>query len=229
MSRSKEDAIKVVVNCAQKYKQELEKRNLLFICTDKEMNVITHEVCFFGYNFMHLTGLKIIRNIDKPNNVSNKTQINDIVNATSFYEKCLERKLSPNDFTFSADGTTGLKLDVLPFIIKKNLSASMIGEYNSNKPKLYTEKLAGGVKACVGFTIDNISHHYVPNTLLKEDIRKNVYNWVRVIATFRKNIIDEKYKELTFVVKDINWNEIKLPKEYEYLSDLLRSNTYIST
>ncbi len=46
----------------------------------------------------------------------------------------------------------------------------MVGDFNGCNPKLYTEKLAGGVKACLGF-IKTYRAEYVPNTVLNTDIR----------------------------------------------------------
>lgn len=46
----------------------------------------------------------------------------------------------------------------------------MVGDFNGCNPKLYTEKLAGGVKACLGF-IKTHRAEYVPNTALNTDIR----------------------------------------------------------
>ena len=95
----------------------------------------------------------------------------------------------------------------------------MIGEYNSSKPRLYTERLADGASACVGFVTDSISRLYVPNTILKEDIRDNVIDYVRVIAVYRKRIADRKYEELTYKAKKIDLSKIKYPDIYSYLSD----------
>lgn len=146
------------------------------------------------------------------------------ITAIPFYEKCLDHKLSPDDFEFAEDGTTMLKLEILPSLITKNLSASMIGDYNSNKPKLYTEKLAGGVKACMGFVSDTASGFYVPNTVLKEDIRDNVSNWLRIIAIFRKPVAYKKYTEITYMAKKTDWTRVRVPDFYRYLLDILPEN-----
>lgn len=55
----------------------------------------------------------------------------------------------------------------------KNLSADTIGDYATLSPKLYTDKLAGSTKACMGFIKTSNSSRYVPNTILKEDTRDN--------------------------------------------------------
>ena len=86
--------------------------------------------------------------------------------AVRFYEKCLGHRLTESDFELSDKGTTELKLDVLPLLISKNLSANMIGDFSSTHPKLYTEKVAGGKKAYIGFIFDTMSQKYVPNTVI---------------------------------------------------------------
>ena len=221
MKYSKEDAIKIVVQCAEKYQQELEQRSLLFLCVDKHMTVSSYEFSFFGYNYQHLTGLKTKGHLNEASEGEDETKTEKEISAIPFYEKCLDHKLSPDDFEFAEDGTTTLKLEVLSGLITKNLSASMIGDYNSSKPKLYTERLAGGVKACMGFVKDDASGFYVPNTVLKEDIRDNVSSWLRVIAIFRKPIADKAYEEITYLGKKIDWGKLHFPADISYLRDLL--------
>lgn len=210
---TKEQAIKIITVSAEKYRDELVNKTLLFICTDKHKHIVCYEFSFYSWNFKHLTGIKT-KQQDDDNAERNS--------ATDFYNKCLSHKLSPNDFDFSDDGTTHLKLDVLSSVLCKNLSANMIGTYNSNKPYLLTDKIAGSVKACIGFVVDSTQNCYVPNTLLKEDIRHTVYSYVQVIAAFRKDATEEKYNELTYRSKKVEWDKIKLPEKFRYLSPFIQ-------
>jgi hypothetical protein len=131
----------------------------------------------------------------------------------------LKRRLSINDFELSIDGTTEMKLRVLPIILKsQSLSANMAGDYFSRKPVLLTDKLAGGVKGCVGFVYDDTLKCYVPNTVLNEDIRFNIRERQRVILAYKKDIEEGEYNERVYQAKKINWNTIELPDEYKYLS-----------
>ncbi len=209
---TKEQAIKIITESAEKYRNELLNQTLLFVCTDKHNHIVCYEFSFYNWNFKHLTGIKT------------KTQDNadEHLSAVDFYNKCLSHRLSPSDFEFSEDGTTHMKLDILPSVLCKNLTAKMIGTYNSTKPYLYTDKIAGNVKACIGFVVDAIQDCYVPNTLLKEDIRHTVYDYVKVIAAFRKSVSEQEYKELTYRAKKIEVDKIKLPEEFEYLSSLIQ-------
>lgn len=210
MSRyTKEKAISIVVACAETYRDELENRTLLFICQDKHKNMTYQEVSFYGRNFLHLTGLKV-----------RKGKPDDELSASNFYSKCLSHKLSPKDFEFSRDGTTFLKLDVLPALVTKNLSVRMIGDYNSAKPKLYTEKLAGNVKACMGFRADAQTGAYVPDTVLNEDIRNYISNQARVIAVLRTRKKATMFDEITYLAKGVDLSSIQFPAEYQYLAEV---------
>lgn len=182
---NKNEALKIILNCAKLYKDNLENKNLLIISEKQDKNLYFIEAKFLGYNFLHLTGVAI----------------NKKITANSFYNKCLNRRLSLDDFDFKSDGTTILKLQVLPQIMKISKNANMIGEYNGSKPKLYTDKLAGNVVGCIGLKID--SNYYVPVTVLKEDMRNLVVERERVILIFSKSIKSKLYNNLVYMVKDI--------------------------
>ena len=116
-----------------------------------------------------------------------------------------------DDFWFSGDGTTTLKLQVLPFVLAKNLNANSFGNFGGNSIRLYTEKLAGGVKGCIGVVKDALPEHGVPNPLLNEDIRKISKNQMRIIDIYRKNISEEESREIVYKAKKIEWYKIVYP------------------
>ena len=209
---TKEEAISIVASCAKKYRDELAGRSLLFVCMDKHKHISCIEFTFDASNYLHLTGLKLKDTVDTNGQIIK-------LSATDFYRKCLTHRLRADEFDFAEDGTTMLKLDVLPYVMNKSLSAGMIGDYNSANPKLYTEKLVGSVKACVGFVSSN--QRYVPNTVLQVDIRDYTSNTVRVIAVFRKLRGSETYEELTYKAKKVEWEKIDFPEEFAYLSALM--------
>ncbi|MCD8006417.1 MAG: PBECR4 domain-containing protein [Oscillospiraceae bacterium] len=216
--RSKKEIIAIVTNCAEKYKAELENKTLLFVCTDKHKRVSCYEFSFFDYNFLHLTGLRTTEIFKTRANQEIKEEtIHKNIPAVRFYEKCLDHRLTESDFEVSEKGTTALKLDVLPMMICKNLSANMIGDFSSTHPRLYTEKVAGGKNAYIGFVFDEMSQRYVPNTIIKDDIRKNVTNAVRVIATYRKGKNDDKYSECVYTAAKVDWDKIKYPERFSYI------------
>lgn len=211
---TKEDAIRIVTACAKLYEEHLAGKNLLFVCQNKHRVTTEIELSFDASNFLHLTGLKLKKQ-------STKTGEDESISAKVFYEKCLSHKLSVRDFEFAPDGTTPLKLDVLPRMMCKNLSANMIGNYNGRNPKLFTEKLAGSTVACMGFVPTGSAKRLVPNTVLKADIRDYTENQLRVIAAFRKNVGESGYRELTYLAKNVDWNRVILSGKNQYLEKLL--------
>ena len=184
------------------YKKNLVDKSLLFITTDKHKSVHCLEVTFDISNFLHMTGFKL----RKPS-----------INARHFFNLCYDKRLTEADFEFSADGTTEMKMRVLPSLMKKNLSAKMLGDYNMSQPKLYTDKIAGSLSACMGFVRDSGEGRFVPNTVLEGDIRTKVKAADRIIATYRKNRGEKQYSEVVFTAKKVEWEKIVLPDEYCYL------------
>ena len=94
----------------------------------------------------------------------------------------------------SRDGTTEQKLDVIESMMNLKKVASMIGEFTDHGPKLYSEKVAGNVCACMGFVTDGYTKLNVPNTLLKKDIRDvSSKPQQKVFAVMSKEYTDDKY------------------------------------
>lgn len=57
---TKQQALSIIVDCALKYEQNLSGRNLLFLLRSKELSVSSLEVAFYPYNFLHLTGVRVL-------------------------------------------------------------------------------------------------------------------------------------------------------------------------
>ena len=112
---TKKDALNIVFSCAISYKENLAGRSLLFVTADKHKVVRGLEVTFDSSNFLHMTGFKL----------SNKE-----IGANNFLSMCCDKRLSETDFEFAADGTTEMKLRVLPDLVQKHLSAKMVGDYD---------------------------------------------------------------------------------------------------
>ena len=91
----------------------------------------------------------------------------------------------------------------------------MIGDYNSCNPKLVTDKLAGGTAACMGFVPTGTKPRYVPNTILKVDIRNYIRNQAHVIAVYRKPASEPQYTEATYFAKKVDWDAIQYPEELQ--------------
>lgn len=190
----KEAAIKIITSCAKSYKNNLENKNLLFIFGDLQTPEY-FEASFLPRNFLHLTGIKLVKG--------------RIVSSKDFYDRCLNGKLSPDDFYMAQNGTTDMKLSVLPQLMNLHLCAKMVGDYDNTKSLLYTEKIVGNIFACVGFIHEN--GYYIPNTALREDIRDiTISPQKRVLAIFRKDIKQKLYETICYTAKKVNILQLNL-------------------
>ncbi len=198
MTISKKEALSIVFRCADQYKQELLNHSLLLICAARSGKTYALELTFDTSNFQHLTGLQ--------------TKQSDI-SPVDFFKRCISRRLKEDDFSFSEDGTTHLKLQVLPMLMTKNISANMVGDYDRNNPKLITEKLAGNIQGCMGF-VRTTSGRYVPNTVLKGRTDDFAKKTDRILLIYRKKLTDKKYQEIVRIAKNIDWSKISLPDNY---------------
>lgn len=205
---TKQEALNIVLNCSKMYHENLENKNILFIYENKHSDFNYIETEFLPRNFLHLTGLNILRDEIKP--------------AQNFYLVCLTNNLSTTDFEFKLNGTTQKKLEILSSIMQIDKKARIIGNYNSQKAYLSTEKLIGSVNMCLGFVKEN--NYYIANTALKEDIRNIVEEQRRIVLVLKKNIKDKKYNEIVYKSKDIGDSEINKILVIIELNNKLKNN-----
>lgn len=190
---TKRDAIRTIIECTRLYHENLEGQNLLFIFGIPQKPEF-FETVFLPRHFLHLTGVR--------------TKLS----SSDFYDRCLKNRLAESDFSMPRDGTAEMKLTVLPQLMRITRTAKMIGDYDSSKSQLFTEKLAGGVSACMGFVCDN--RFYIPNTALREDIRNvTTKPQKRILAIYRKAIKEPQYGELCFLQKGLDISELHLPND----------------
>lgn len=184
---TKAEAIEVIHKSALLFSENLENKNVIFIGI-RESQVEYYETIFLPNNYKHLTGVE------------------SKLSGERFYRAAFGERLHLNDIELPRDGTAALKLSVLPRLMNIHTNAKMIGTYNDSQPLLITDKLVGNIDAVLGFRKDN--GYYLPNTALKEDIRKiSVPPLLRVAAIFVKNRRDEKYGKCTYVAKGIELND----------------------
>lgn len=135
-----------------------------------------------------------------------------------FYSRCLHHRLRPGDFDLDPLGYTELKLAVLPSLLKPNLGANMVGDYNGSHPLLVTDKLAGNVKCCLGLVTDPQKQpFYAPNSVLNLNIKDVTHDTRRILATYRKTIAEAQYSELIYKAKKVRWEAVQLPEAFAYL------------
>lgn len=213
----KRRAIQIMTKAAEIYRDNLEDQKVLFLyglpseirkqlqTEDKVLlSMQGYEVAFHRYNFLHLTGVKLNKDIT--------------LSAIHFYQKCLDKRLTENDFTFARDGSTGQKLDILENMMQIKKTATMIGEFTDRGPKLYAQKAAGNVCGCIGFVRDRNTKLNVPNTLLKKDIRDVTSQpTYKVFAVISKNYTENKYSQIAKLDKSIDLSECYFTEKIESL------------
>jgi len=203
---AKREALQILINCASIYKQFLLNKNVLVVTQEKQ-SICYLEISFPRHAYLHLTGV----DIDE-----------DKISAKQFFNLCADKKLKLSDFNLKDDGTTRLKLDVLPMLLKINGSIKMLCTYNGDRPKLYTEKLAGNIRGCLGLV--QSGNYYVPNTVLNTDTRDEGTNHQRVLFMMEKGSKDKFYTDIVYIAKKIIIEELNVPANIKVKID----NTRIS-
>lgn len=189
--------LEIILNAAKQYNANLNNHNLMIIMQEKNKSISYFEIKFESVNFMHLTG------------------VNSNLKANEFFQSCINNKLSTELFNIKSQ-TTPLKLQVLNDATMIDKTAKMCGEYNNNNNgyNLYTERLVGNISLCVGLIKDKQSEFYVPNTVLKEDIRNKTFHPVsKILCTLKKKTYEEKYNEICFIGKGVDCLNLNLNAE----------------
>lgn len=208
-------AIDIISRAAIIYDKKMNQRNLLIIF-GSPVKPDFIETQSLQKNFLHLTGVELNQTIDDNT-------------AERFFAKAINHKINENDFEFKDDNTE-LKLNILIQTLNVASNAKMIGDYNynGNHINLQTDKLAGGVNACLGLI--KVGDYYVPNTVLATDIRKETDNRQKVLTVLSKKIIDEKYNTIEMVGKKIDIKRLleKISPLVKIDSDIIdKQNKYI--
>lgn len=173
----------------------MQNTNLL-ILYNKNNKIEYIEILFLSRNFMHLTGVRTIESNGK------------YKKANEFYKECLNNKLSCKNIIIKEDGTTKLKLDIISDLVNIDKKCKMIGIYDNSKKQLVTDILIGNINICVGL-IKELGKYYIPNTLLKEDIRKLTIKQYPIVGILKKKINEEKYQIVTHICNKIDISNIK--------------------
>lgn len=189
----KSDAIDILYKSALLYEQNLKNKNLLIVYGDINSPKAI-ETKATDDNFLHLTGI---------------ININSTVTPAKFYKNILDKKVSEHDFEFKKDGTTEMKLSVLPYLMEITKQGKMLGVYNYKRPLLKTDKLIGNITASLGLL--KTGRFYSPNTILKGDIRDDIEKSERVLSILSKKVGEKKYNTIESVAKKIDIHTL-LPK-----------------
>lgn len=192
---NQKEIVKKLKESAKIYKENLQNTNLLIIY-NKNKKIEYIEILFLARNFMHLTGVRSLESSGK------------YKKANQFYNACLNNKLSYKNIVIKEDGTTELKLDIISDLVNIDKKCKIIGTYDNSKKELITDILVGSVHMCVGLIKDSKTY-YIPNTLLKEDIRKLTLKQYPIICILKKKINEEKYQMVTCISKKIDIDKVE--------------------
>lgn len=166
---NKKSLLPFLFSGADIYRKNLLNRAFLFIGqASNNIPAPVIECVFLSENFMHLTGCQVSGNLSP----------------TNFFELCLNRRLAPDMFDCLSEAF--LKKDVLETVFSLPYSAKMMGMHSGVGNLLYTEKLAGTVRGCMGFVLGSSAPYLSPNTVLKEDIRNMVETSHKILAVYEK-------------------------------------------
>ena len=211
-----QDVLNIISMCHKKYEKNLNNKKIIFISEEKNKNLFMLEVIFRSSNFLHLTGVAVIKR--KTGEKANSYEVYSMLKDQRFNlkEYCIKRK----------DNTTDLKLQVLPQLMRIDKIANMIGEFSGSNIYLQTGKIAGNINACMGFIKDTKVNVYIPNTALREDIRKITDSRSKIIAILKKDIANKLYKNITYLKKNYEIEDMLKNKDINKVIDL--ENLYSS-
>ena len=115
----KRRAIQIMTKAAELYRDNLEDEKVLFLYgipseIKKELqaqngllsSIKGYEVAFHRYNFLHLTEVRLNKDM--------------VASAIHFYEKCIDKRLTENDFYLAKDGSTGNVCGCIGFVQDRN-------------------------------------------------------------------------------------------------------------
>ncbi len=200
-------AIRIIHRAVKRYEEELRRHKYLILYGDLSAPSCI-EVIFGEKNFFHLTGVELNKDYIL-RDVKDKTSNPNLI----FYQKAYRQKLTPKDFEFRRDGTTVQKLNVLCSAVNIMKNAKMIGDFNGGRPKLQSDKIAGGVKSCVGLV--KSGSYYVPNTVLATDTRDEVKLVERVLGILCGDF-QKSYSIVSYIAKGIDQKKLLLSVNGKY-------------
>lgn len=194
MKYDKKKAVKIIVHAAENYKEYLQDKVFLIIYIENGISK-TVQVEFRDSHFLHLTG------------------VYTKLSAKRFYEKCINRKLSVDEFELDKGGKTQQKLMVLPFLHELLYNNCMIGNFINTGIYIRADYFVGNTKAILSVGFRYGKNVDFPVTLYKEDIRKLTQPTNKVLAIFRRNFDQANYTECTYFSKGQEIDKLPMDKD----------------
>jgi hypothetical protein len=145
--------------------------------------------------------------------------VDSVLSAPDFYERCIDGKLSEKDFTIKTDGSTIQKSHVSTELMSIHKRSTMYGESGL----LYTEKLLGNIRGCIGHKKSKNHRFHYPNTLLETDIRNKSAAHYPVLAVYQKLITEPLYNIICYkskILRDVDYNKLVWENEISQIIDI---------
>ncbi|MDE6728734.1 MAG: hypothetical protein K2J80_12475 [Oscillospiraceae bacterium] len=177
--------------------------------------------------FLHLTGLIVNKN-SLFRDISDK----DANFRRVFYEKCLDGRITINDFDFDSKGEAELKLKVIVNTLTPRSNAKMLGDYNGQRLYFKSHKLMGSESSYLGLFKDE-KGYYAVSSVMNDDIRNNVEHigispvTSKIFMILSKGFSEECYNEIICISKykgkkiDIHDLLEKVSKDFAISPELL--------
>lgn len=193
MKYGKTNALKVISSSAKIFDLKLKDKELLFI-SKQGKKIVYYEMHFSRSNFKHFTGVE--------SNLS----------ANRFYKLAIDERLSEKDFEFKDSFWAEKKMKVLETAVNLPYTARMIGDFNYAGIKIQADIGSGNNSFTMGFRKDEKDKFY-PVSVLQEDIRRSTKVTNPIIAILSRNIGEDRYNNLTYSSKNVNFDKLHIPKE----------------
>ena len=201
MKYDKKNVIDIMIKAAKNYKEHLQDKVFLIVYRENRVTK-TVKVGFRDMHFLHLTG------------------ICTKLSAKRFYEKCINQKLSADDFELDKGGKAQQKLMVLPFLHELLYNNCMIGDFINSGIYIRADYFVGNTKATlsVGFRFGkNVDF---PVTLYKEDVRILSQPTNKVLAIFARNYDQEYYTKCIYLSKGQEIGKLPINADVKALIDV---------
>lgn len=202
-----------IIQASKVYKEHLLNRNFLIIYSHCNRMKYYETVCL-NVHYKHLTGIKT----DIP--------------AKDFFKKCYKSIITPKDYKTANDGSTELKLQVILNAMQFESTAKNVGFFNGKSGiNLFSDMVVGNYVYSLGFVKDkNAPRFYVPNTLLKKNIKEVSLNPIgEIICIIEKQVKEKQYHNIMFYRDYFEMVDTDLPSEImELISDDVKQVIFTS-
>ena len=208
---TKKECLATLFKAATLYKQNFLGNKYLVLYIDENRKPDYIEIVFYKASLLNLTGLLFTKKGG---------------NSNQFFDLCLKKRLKESDFEFDDSGFAELKLNVIEYLFAEDMSARTIGDYNYSQPVLQTDKLVGGVYACLG-VLRSSKGYFFPNTTRSGDIGDLVTKKRPIVAIFKKQHTQPLYDAMVHKTRNEKYRSFVIPNRIKKLlsEDVIKAFT----